>query len=98
MPSLSLRLPDELDHRLEKEARRAGVPRSEVARMAITEFLVRRERERFMAEMVAEARTAYADEDLRREALGLEKDFLDLDAQKKNHSTCQGDMDKRWWK
>lgn len=98
MPSLSLRLPDELDHRLEKEARRAGVPRSELARMAISEFLVRRERERFMVEMVAEARTAYADEDLRQEALGLEKDFLDLDTQKKNHATGQGDPEERWWK
>lgn len=98
MPSLSLRLPDELDHRLEKEARRTGVPRSEVARMAISEFLARRERERFMAEMVAEARTAYADEDLRREALALEEDFLDLDVRKKHHSTDQNDPDETWWK
>lgn len=98
MPSLSLRLPDELDHRLEKEARRTGLARSEVARMAISEFLARRERERFMAEMVAEARTAYANEDLRREALALEKDFLDLEKQKKNHATGQDVPDERWWK
>jgi len=98
MPSLSLRLPDELEHRPENEARRAGVPRSEVARMAISEFLARRERERFMSEMVAEARTAYANEDLRGEALGLEKDFLDLDAQKKNQSTGQDDPEESWWK
>lgn len=98
MPSLSLRLPDDLDQRLENEALRSGVPRSEVARAAISEFLARRERERLLAELVAEARTAYADEAMRQEALDLEKDFLDLDTHKEDHPKSRNDLQHRWWK
>ena len=55
MPALSLRLSDELDHRLAEEAERVGLPRSEVARQAIADYLARCEREWFMAALVAEA-------------------------------------------
>src|SRR6266545_694470 len=79
MPALSLRLPEELDHRLEEEAHREGVPRSEVARTAISDYLARKERERFMAELVAEARIAYANEAIRREAIELAEEFLESD-------------------
>ena len=58
MPALSLRLPDELEHRLVEEAHREGVPRSEVARQAISDYLARRERERFMTELVADKEKA----------------------------------------
>jgi predicted transcriptional regulator len=71
MPALSLRLPDELDHRLAEEAEREGLPRSEVARQAIADYLARCERERFMAELVAEAQAGYANDAIRREALEL---------------------------
>ncbi len=89
MPALSLRLPDELEHRLEEEAHRAGVPRSEVARQAISDYLARRERERFMAELVAEARTGYGIAALRDEALALAEDALPAEDE-----TDAG----RWWK
>ncbi|AJF07142.1 ribbon-helix-helix protein, CopG family [Geoalkalibacter subterraneus] len=98
MPSLSLRLPDDLDQRLENEARRSGVPRSEVARAAIGEFLARRERERFMAEMVAEARTAYGNEEIHQDALDLEKDFLDLGTQQDKSPNSHKNPQDRWWK
>lgn len=71
MPALSLRLPEELDQRLETEARLEQQPRSEVVRIAIVDYLARRERERFMADLVAEARTAYADDAIRSEATKL---------------------------
>jgi len=79
MPALSLRLPDELESRLDAEARRTGVPRSEVAREAIEEHLARRERERFMANFVAEARAAYGDPSFRAEALELAQEALETD-------------------
>lgn len=79
MPSLSLRLPDDLEQRLDKEARLEGVPRSEVARAAIDDFLARRERERFLAELVAEARAAYGNQKIRGEASALAEEFLDSD-------------------
>ena len=76
MPGFSLRLPVELEGRLNREAQQEGLPRSEIARTAIEEFLDRRERERFMAAFVAEARAAYGTPELRREALELAAEAL----------------------
>jgi metal-responsive CopG/Arc/MetJ family transcriptional regulator len=71
MARLSLRLPEELESKLDDEARREGVARSEIARTAIAEFLERKERERYTAAFVAEARAAYTDPKIRKEALAL---------------------------
>ena len=79
MGGLSLRLSDELDERLDAEARREGVPRSEIARIAITEFLSRKERDRFVAAFVAEARCAYGDPAIRTEAVEIGEEALPLD-------------------
>lgn len=105
MPALSLRLPEDLDHRLEEEAHREGLPRSEVARQAISDYLARRERERFMAELVAEARAAYTNETIRREALEMAEEFreadneaLDIAEGRKPGEPSPGQQDERWWK
>lgn len=79
MAGLSLRLPEDLEARLDEEARREGLGRSELARAAIAEFLDRKERERYIAAFVAEARAAYADSELRAEALALGEEALPLD-------------------
>jgi predicted DNA-binding protein len=79
MTALSLRMPGELERRLEMEARRAGVPRSEIARTAIEELLDRRERERYLAAFVAEARATYGDSKVREESLALADEALPLD-------------------
>ena len=104
MPALSLRLPEELDHRLAEEAEREGLPRSEVARQAIVDYLARRERERFMAELVAEARAGYASEAIRCEALDLAEDGVAtgneaLDrAEGRKSGESVPEEDQRWWK
>jgi len=105
MPALSLRLPEDLDHRLEEEARREGLPRSEVARQAISEFLTRREKERFMTELVAEARSAYANEAIRREALEIAEEgivtsneTLDIAEGRKPGEPMPEEPGERWWK
>jgi len=77
MSTLSLRLPDDFGARVDEEARLSGKTRSEVARQATAEFLERREKERFMAEMVAAARALAADPTARREALELANDLVD---------------------
>ena len=64
---------------LDEEARREGVARSEVARAAIAEFLERKARERYVAAFVAEAKAAYADPDVRKEALAMAAEALPLD-------------------
>ncbi len=79
MAGFSLRLPDDLQSRLDEEARREGVARSEIARAAIAEFLVQKERQRTLAAFVAEARAAYADPKIRRDALALAEEALPLD-------------------
>lgn len=79
MAAFSLRLPDDLESRLDEEARREGLARSEVARTAIAEFLDRRERARYMAAFVAEARAAYANPKIRKESLALAEEAVPLD-------------------
>lgn len=79
MAGLSLRLPDDLVSMLDEEARREGLARSEVARAAIADFLERKVRERYVAAFVAEAKAAYADPDVRTEALAMAEEALPLD-------------------
>ena len=79
MAGFSLRLPEDLESKLDEEARLEGVARSEVARTAIAEFLERKARERHIAAFVAEAQAAYADPRIRDEALTLAKEALPLD-------------------
>ncbi len=79
MPGFSLRLPDDLETRLDDEAQREGLARSEVARTAIAEYLDRRERERYMATFVSEARAAYSNPRIRRDSLALAEEALALD-------------------
>ena len=105
MPALSLRLTEELEHRLEEEAHRESLPRSEVARLAISDYLARRERERFMAELVAEARTGYGDESIRREALEMAEEgmdasneALDIAEGRKSGKSRTKMSDEKWWK
>lgn len=100
MRALSLRLPDDFDPRLEEEARLAGKTRSQIARQAITEFLERREKERFMAELVDEARRAYADPAIREEALEIANDTVDdgLDQVIADERAAGIDPGEKWWR
>ncbi|MBI4756026.1 MAG: ribbon-helix-helix protein, CopG family [Betaproteobacteria bacterium] len=100
MSALSLRLPDDIDLRLEQEAVVEGRSRSEVARAAIVEYLERREKERFMAEMVEEARRAYSNPAIRREAREIADDVVDdgLDAIIADERTAGIDPDEKWWR
>ena len=70
---------DDLEDRLANETKIEGKPRSELVPEALHELLQRRERERFMAEIVAEARKAYSDPEIRREAIEIAEEFLPLD-------------------
>jgi predicted transcriptional regulator len=81
MTVISLRLPDELEEKLAREAERANTARSEIARRAVADYLERLERERVMAAFVAEARAAYADPKVRREALAVADDFAVADSE-----------------
>jgi predicted transcriptional regulator len=79
MTGFSLRLPEELESRLNREANAEGLPRSEIARAAIVEFLDRREKERFIAAFVKEAEAAYRSPELRQEAQNLAEEAVVAD-------------------
>ena len=55
MPLVSIRLPDEVEARLAREAEREQRTKSELAREAIVDYLQRIERERFIAEIARAA-------------------------------------------
>ena len=56
MATLNMRLDDELDRRLAREAELEDQTRSELARQAITAYLSQRERQRFQSEIARAAR------------------------------------------
>ena len=64
MPLVSIRLPDDVEARLSREAARLERPKSEVARDAIIDYLARLERERFLGEIARAARVRGDDEAL----------------------------------
>jgi predicted transcriptional regulator len=57
MSLVSIRLPDDLEARLAREAERAQRPKSEIARDAIADYLERLDRERFLSETARAARS-----------------------------------------
>lgn len=100
MTALSVRLPDDLDAMLGQEAEAEGKSRSEIARLAIAEFLTRREKERFMAELVAAAQALASDPASRRESLEIANDLPNdgLDATIESESAAGIDPAEQWWR
>lgn len=100
MIAISLRLPDEIETRLTHEAGLEGRPRSEIARAAIVEYLERREKERFMAELVEEARRAYAVPEIRREAIEIAEEGMEtvFDTITADERAIGIDPNEKWWR
>jgi predicted transcriptional regulator len=74
MPLVSIRLPDDIEEWLAREAVRLARSKSELARDAIIDYLERLDRERFLSE-IARAARARGDE----EALATAKEALVTD-------------------
>lgn len=102
MTSISVRLPDDLESQLAHEAELEGKPRAQVVREAVAEYLARKERERFMAEMVAAAKALAADPAAVAEAREIANDFdsIDegLDAVIESERAAGIDHNQKWWK
>jgi predicted transcriptional regulator len=100
MTAISLRLPDDIEANLKAEAQLEGKTQSEIARQAITEYLARREKERFMAKMVAAGRALAADPQARAESREIAEDLVDegLDAIVAAERAAGIDPDAKWWK
>ena len=100
MTAISLRLPDDIEANLKAEAQLEGRTQSEIARQAIIEYLVRREKERFMAEMIAAGRALAADTQTSAESREIAEDLVDegLDAIVAAERVVGIDPDAKWWK
>lgn len=100
MTTLSIRFPDDLEHKLDEEARLANKGRSELVREAVQEYVQRREKERFMQEMVEEMHDWQEDSAARQESGELSDTMPDddLEALVQTEQDAGVDPDKRWWK
>jgi predicted DNA-binding protein len=80
MSLVSIRLPDDVEARLAREAERAQRPKSEIAREAIVDYLQRLDRGRFLDEIARAARMRGDAEALESaaEALPLDNESLDI--------------------
>lgn len=80
MSVISLRLPEDLDQKLAREAERVNRARSEIARDAIADYLARQERDRFLAQIAQAARARGADDaiEMAEEALPFDNEALEL--------------------
>lgn len=74
MSTVSIRLPGDVERRLAQEAQRTRRGKSEIARVAIIDYLERQERERFLVDIARAAGARGEDE-----ALSLAEEALPLD-------------------
>lgn len=79
MSIVSIRLPDDIELSLTREAERTQRAKSEIARDAIADYLKRQERDRFLAEIARAARARGDAEaiDLADEALPFDNEALE---------------------
>jgi predicted transcriptional regulator len=101
MATLTLRLSDNLDRQLTVLAAQTQQNRSELVRTALEKFLRDQERKQLMDALVSEAKAAYADEAVRREAREIAEEFLPLDNEALDLAEGRkpGDPEpEKWWK
>ena len=94
MTTLNIRLTDQIEQQLAEEARRENKTRSEIARDALTWYLTEIEKKRFMNQLLEEAREAYANKNIRREAMEIAEEFLPLE----NEILENAEPGEKWWK
>lgn len=101
MPNISVRLPPEIEHSLEEEARLTRRNRSDVVREAVGEYLTRKQKERIIEEMRQAARALYSNPDAVAEARRIQEDFDSVDTtleQIEAEERATGiDPDEKWW-
>lgn len=101
MGTLSVRLPEEVEESLEREAEISHRSRSDLVREAIGEYVTRKERDRYIAEMTEAARALYADPAARTEGQEIQAD-LDAVDESIDHIESEEraggiDPNEKWW-
>lgn len=99
MSSLSVRLPREVQQSLDREIQISGKSRSDLVREAVGEYLTRKERDRFMKEMVAAAKALYSNPEARKEALEIAEEGLEewLEGIEREERDAGIDPTEKWW-
>lgn len=102
MINISLRLPDELARKLERETRLERRGRSEIVREALDRYLTEKERARFMADMVREARAVYGDAENVAAAREMSEEFLPAENEALERTEGAPEVSEvspdQWWK
>jgi len=100
MGALSLRLPNDLDEALSREAELETKPRSELVRHALSVYLQRMERERYISNMVDAAKALVNDPESQRESLEIAEATVGDKLKAIPASEGEDDMHsgERWWK
>ncbi len=99
MGNISVRLPPDIEKKLDEEVQRSARSRSELVREAVGDYLTRKQRERVVAEMRRAARALYSDPDAKGEATavaeaGVEDWLASIDTEERAAGV---DPDDRWW-
>lgn len=97
MKTLSIRVPDDLEERLDEEARLAGKRRSELARDALDRFVDESRRERFMAEMRRAAEFLSKDPEAVAENRRISDEFAAADAESLEIAEGPEIEPETWW-
>lgn len=98
MRTLSIRFPDDLERRLNDEAKTTGRSLSELVRQAVVEYMEERERRKFQKEIVEEARRLKGDPEIARvaeEFLPLENEAMEVAEPRTEDAP---DSPEPWWK
>lgn len=105
MTTLNIRLTEQIEQRLTEEAERENKTRSEIARDALTWYLTEIEKKRFMDQLLEEARSAYANTNIRQEAQAIAEEFLPLENEilERAEDPISGNLttaglSEKWWK
>jgi len=101
MTNISVRLPPEIEHDLDEEARLTDRNRSDLVREAVGKYLMQRQRERMIKAYSDEMRRAYADPEYVEEMRRIQHDFDATDdwlARIEAEERAAGiDPNEKWW-
>lgn len=99
MANLSVRLPPEVEARLEDETQRTQRSRSDLVREAVSEYLTRRHKERIIEDMRQAAHVLYSHPHAKDEGIASAEQGLSdwLDSIEREEGAAGKDPDEVWW-
>lgn len=99
MSHLSVRLPEGIEQRLDREAERTGRNRSDLVREAVGQYLTQKERDRMIEEMKEAARVLSSDPDAVRASRELAEEGLEdwIESIEREERAAGADPYEKWW-